>query len=172
MTLKHGRHFNDNDQPRTLIEPPYQDCRHIVLRGPENGDWTSAISPQIDYPVLNEWPTARNLLADVMSKITTHLAAENLQFGQVVVRSLQPGGFINWYSDEHLPYAQHYSRFQLLVSACAGGCWYSGGEALGPGPGNLTFINHVTLNSAINLGPVPQIFLVADVRKPEQPTLQ
>ena len=172
MTLKYGRHFNDNDQPRALAEPPFQDCRHIVLRGPENGDWNAADVAEVDYPLLTEWPSARNLLADVGRQITAHLAAENLQFGQVIVRSLKPGGVIGWHSDEHLPYAQRHARFQLLVSPCAGGCWFSGGESLGPGPGNLTLVNHVTLNSAINLGPVPQISLVVDVRKPEKPTLQ
>jgi hypothetical protein len=170
MTLKYGRHFSDNDQPRVLTEPPFQDCRHIVLRGPADGNW-GADAEQVDYPLLQQWPSARTLLEDIGRQITTHLAAENLQIGQVVVRSLNPGAVVGWHADDS-NYSKLHHRFQLLVSPCAGGCWYSGGELLAPGVGNLTYINHSVLHSLINLGPVPQIFLVVDAQKPTQPTLQ
>lgn len=170
MTLKYGRHFGDNDQPNILTEPPFQDCRHMVLRGPSDGDWGSD-GQQVDYQLLAEWPSARNLLADIGQKIKGHLGAENVQFGQVVVRSLNPGAVIPWHVEQS-EYAKRHHCFQLLISPCSGGCWYSGGELLAPGVGNLTYVNHLVLNSAINLGPVPQISLVVDVRKPEKPTLQ
>lgn len=164
MTLKYGKHFADNDQPHVLSEPPFADCRNIVLRGPADGNW-GADSGQIDYPLLNEWPSARQFLANVGQQIATHLAAENLQFGQVVLQSLRPGGCIGWHVDE-TPYAKQHVRFKLLVSPCAGGVWYSGGEMLAPGIGNLSYVNHRVLNSAINLGAVPQISLIVDARKP------
>lgn len=164
MTLKYGKHFNDNDQPRVLTEAPFADCRNIVLRGPAAGDW-SADAEQVDYPLLNEWPSARQLLRDIETQIVAHLAAENLQFGQVVIQSLRPGGAIGWHADES-PYAKAHHHFRLLVSPCAGGQWFSGGENLAPGMGNLTFVNHRLLNSAINLGTVPQISLIIDARRP------
>lgn len=164
MTLKYGKNFGSNDQPRVLTEPPFQDCKHMILRGPSDGNW-GADSEQADYPLLTEWPSARALLEDVGQQITKHLGAANLQLGQVVVRSIRPGGFVGWHSDE-FAYAMHHHRFQLLVSPCAGGCWYSGGELLAPGVGNLTYINHRVLNSAVNLGPVPQISLIVDARAP------
>jgi hypothetical protein len=152
MTLKYGRHFGDNDQP--LAVPPFQDCRHIILRGPE-----------ADTPLMAEWPSARKLIEDIGTKITEHLGAENLQFGRIHVESLRPYGVIGWHADESA-YAKAHQQFRLLVSPCSGGQWFSGGEVLAPGVGNLTYFNNRVLNSAINLGPVPQISVVLDIRRP------
>ena len=162
MTLKYGRHFGDNDQPRA--DAPFQDCRLIMLRGPSNGNWRDN-AEQTDCPLMQEWPSARQIVASIGAKITEHLAAENFQIGRVYVESLRAGGVIGWHVDESA-YAKAHQRFRLLVSPCAGGCWFSGGENLAPGVGNLTYFNNTTLNSAINLGPVPQISLVVDVRRP------
>lgn len=162
MTLKYGRHFGDSDQPRT--DPPFQDCQTMMLRGPQDGDWL-ADTVQVDYPLLAEWPSARQIIGSVGGRITEYLAAENFQLGRVYVESLRAGGVIGWHSDESA-YAKAHQRFRLLVSPCAGGCWFSAGESLAPGVGNLTYFNNRVLCSAINLGPVPQISLVVDVRRP------
>lgn len=164
MTLKYGRHFADNDQPRHFFEPPYHDCQHIVLRGPGDGDW-SADGDHIDYPLLQEWPSAQQFLVNIGAQITTHLAVENLTIGKAYVESIRPGGFVCWQIDSG-PYAKVHERYRVLASPCAGGCWFSGGESLGPGTGNLTYFNTRVLNSAINLGPVPQISMIVDVRRP------
>lgn len=156
MTLKHGRHFADDNQH---IAPPFQDCRTIVLRDVDDG------FNQVDSPLMTEWPSARQIVATIGTKITEHLAAGNLQIGRVYIESLRAGGVIGWHADES-PYAKAHQRFKLLVSPCAGGCWFSGGESLAPGVGNLTYCNNRVLNSAINLGPVPQISVVLDVRRP------
>lgn len=166
MTLKYGKHFADNDQPAFLNVAPFLDCKHIMLRGPADAaEWRGEDTEHVDYPLLTEWPSARKLLDDVCQQITTHLGAANLQLGRVVVQSLQPGGHIGWHV-ENTPYGKAHHRFKLLVSPCAGGCWYSAGETLAPGIGNLTYINHRVLNSAINLGSAPQISLVVDARAP------
>jgi hypothetical protein len=163
MTLKYGRHFDDNDQPQAM--PPFQDSRLIVLRGPADGDWRKD-TEQVDFPLMAEWPSARQTLANIGTKITEHLAGLNLQFSRVYLESLKPGGVIGWHADESA-YAKVHQRFRLLVSPCSGGCWFSGGESLAPGVGNLTYCNNRVLNSAINLGPVSQISLVIDVRRPQ-----
>ena len=162
MTLKYGRHFVDfvpADDPT-----PLDDCKRIVLRGPADNKW-GADGEQVDFPLLAEWTSARKTIADIGAKISEQLAAENFQLGRVYVESLRAGGVINWHADE-TAYAKAHQRFRLLVSPCAGGCWFSGGETLSPGVGNLTYFNNRVLNSAINLGPVPQISLVLDVRRP------
>lgn len=164
MTLKYGRHFQDNDQPKALTEAPFSHCQNLVLRGPSAGNWGTD-GELYDSPLWEEWPSARKLVADIGKKIQEHLGAPNFQVGQVIVRSLRAGGHIDWHID-YSPYAEKHHRFQLLVSPCAGGCWYSGGELLAPGVGNLTYINHRVLNSAVNLGPVPQISLIVDARSP------
>lgn len=166
MTLKYGRHFADNDRPPRLALPPFQDTQHIVLRGPAaDGDaWFDDVD-QIDQPILKEWPSAQKLIEDIGSRITTQLSAPNLTFGKVYLESIRPGGHIGWHVDD-TPYGIAHTRFRLLAAPCSGGCWFAGGDSLPPGVGNLTIFNHRTIHSAINLGPVPQISLVLDVRKP------
>jgi hypothetical protein len=162
MTLKYGRHFADFVPANG--PPPFSECEHIILRGPADANWNED-GEQVDYRLLTEWPSARKLIEDIGNQITTHLAAENLQLGQVIVRSLCAGGVVGWHADDSA-YAKAYQRFALLVSPCAGSSWFSAGETLAPGVGNLTYFNNRVLHSAINLGPVPQISVILDVRRP------
>ncbi len=167
MTLKYGKHFSDNDRPAILSQPPFQDLRHIILRGPADdadANWYFDVD-QIDYPLLKEWPSAQRLIEDVQPRIGELLGAQNLQIGRVYLESLRSGGHIGWHIDD-TAYGKEHVRFRLLAAPCAGGCWFSGGDSLPPGVGNLTYINHRLLHSAINLGPVPQISLVIDARRP------
>lgn len=166
MTLKYGRHFAPTS---TYIDPPEsQNCQHILLRGPQDpgaASW-NAEGEQVDYPMLSEWPTAGQLIANIEGKIAEHLAAgQNMVLGKVYLEEIRPGGFMGWHVDES-PYSKNHSRFRLLAAPCAGGAWYSGNDMIAPGVGNLTFFNHQTLHSIVNLGPVPQISLVIDVRRP------
>ena len=66
MTLKYGKHFADNDRPAILSQPPFQDCQHIMLRGPavDPNDWGADVEHS-DYPLLAEWPSARKLIEDI-----------------------------------------------------------------------------------------------------------
>ena len=163
MTLKYGKHFDDLSQPRP--EVPFGDCRRIVLRGPDDGDWRSDKGLLIDYPMIEQWPSARQTVDAVLGKLTEYLGGVNLQLGAAYVESLRAGGTFGWYTDDS-DYAKAHNHFRLLVSPCSGGTWYSAGEMLAPGVGNLTYINKSVPHSMINLGPVPQISLVVDVRKP------
>ena len=165
MTLKYGRHFQDNTRPAELSRPPYQDCEHIMLRGPASDAAWALNAPQVECPLMKDWPSARNLIDAIQGKIAENLGAENLQLGRVYVESIRQGGFIGWHADE-TAYAKAHQRFRMIVSPCAGGCWFSAGETLAPGPGNLTYFNNRALHSAINLGPIPQISIVLDVRRP------
>lgn len=167
MTLKYGKHFADNDRPANLAAFPFEHCRHILLRGPAEPspeNWDADVD-QVDYPLLGGWPSARKIIDDVGAKIVEHLGAQNLQIGKAYLESLRPGGHVGWQVDDSA-YGKAHARFRLLVTACAGGCLFSGGDSLAPGVGNLTFINHRSIHSAINLGPVPQISLVVDARRP------
>lgn len=161
MTLKYGKHFDDGEKRLAF---PFNDCRRITLRRSRDEDW-SADGEVIDYPVMTEWPTAKQIVGDIGARIGELLAAPNLQIGGAYLESLRPEGVIGWHADQGA-YAKAHQRFKLLVSPCSGGTWYSGGEQLAPGMGNLTYVNNRALNSAINLGPVPQISLVIDFRKP------
>lgn len=167
MTLKYGKHFADDARPANLAAFPFQDTKHILLRGPVDPspeNWGTDVD-QVDYPLLGGWPSARKIIDDASAKITEQLGAENLQVGKSYLESIRPGGHVGWQIDDS-PYARAHARFRMIVTACAGGSWFSCGESLAPGVGNLTFINHGSLHSAINLGMVPQISLIVDVRRP------
>lgn len=169
MTLKYGRHFGDNDRPVVLSEPPFQDCQHIMLRSPPMGtpDWL-ADGDQVDCSLMQEWPSARHMVAAIGAKLTEQIAAPNLQFGRVYLESLRPGGVIGWHADES-DYAKAHIRFRTMIAPCAGGCWFAAGigvDTIAPGVGNVTYFNNQTLHSIINLGPVPQISLITDIRRP------
>ena len=166
LTLKYGKHFADNDRPQHLAFDPFRDCSHIVLRGPsgDQNNWDADVD-HVDYPLFQSWPSAQQIVHGISSKITEQLAAGNMPIGKAYIESIKPGGFVGWHVDES-PYAKAYQRFRLLVSPCAGGTWFSAGENMAPGVGNLTHFNNRVLHSAINLGPVPQISLVVDIRNP------
>lgn len=167
MTLKYGKHFNDNDRPSVLGAFPFQDTKHIVLRGPaaDAEAWDADVD-HADREVLHGWPSAREIIADVGAMIVEKLGAPSLQIGKAYLESIRPGGHVGWHMDDS-PYGNTHVRFRMIVTACAGGCWFAGGESLAPGVGNLTFINHRALHSTINLGSVPQISLVVDARRPQ-----
>jgi len=157
MTLKYGRNFVDVDAH----------SKQILLRAPvELSDWGSDVE-QVDYPLIAEWPSARALVANIASAIRENpqLSSANLQIGRVYVESIAPGGFIGWNVDRS-EYAKKHQRFRLLASPCTGGAWLSGAESMGPIVGNLTYFNTHDLHSITNLGPVPQISVIVDVRKP------
>ncbi len=151
MTLKYGKHFADD----VAIAAPFFDCQRINLRSPDG----------VDLPMIEQWPSARQTVDAVMSKLTEYLGGVNLQLGAAYVESLRAGGTFGWYTDDS-DYAKAHNHFRLLVSPCSGGTWYSAGEMLAPGVGNLTYLNKCVPHSMINLGPVPQISLVVDIRKP------
>lgn len=164
LTLKYGKHFADNDQPRHFTEPPFPNCQHIVLCGPSDGNWGND-AEHVDSPIFQSWPSARQLVLGIAGKITEQLGAGNMPIGKAYIESILPGGFVGWNVDDS-PYAKAHQRFRLLASPCAGGTWFSAGESLAPGVGNLTHFNNRVLHSAINLGPVPQISVVVDIRNP------
>ena len=166
MTLKYGKHFADNDRPPVLSSFPFQDTKHIILRGPsvDPNDWEGDVD-HADTKLLHGWPSAQKIIADVGAKITEQLGAPNLQLGKAYLESIRPGGHVGWQVDDS-PYGRAHARFRMIVTACAGGCWFAGGDSIPPGVGNLTFVNHRTLHSVINLGLVPQVSLIVDARKP------
>lgn len=151
MTLKYGKHFDDD----VMVGAQFVDCQRINLRSSEG----------IELPMLEQWPSARQTVDDVMSRLAAHLGGANLQLGAAYVKSLRVGGTFGWYTDDS-DYARTHNHFRLLVSPCSGGTWYSAGEMLAAGVGNLTYMNTCVPHSMINLGPVPQISLVLDIRKP------
>lgn len=169
MTLKYGKNFADFSIP---VDHPDQwfGVKQIMLRGPDNpkiGDWEADIE-HVDYVPFNEWPSARALVDNISSTIcgSPQLGFPRpVQIGKVYIESVPAGGFIGW-SIADSEYARKHQRFRLLASPCTGGAWHSGPESMGPIVGNLTYFNTYVLHSITNLGPVPQISVIVDIRKP------
>lgn len=171
MTLKYGKNFEAGLLPDPLSEESaaLPNTKHILLRGPVDRSYTGWASDveQVDYPLFNEWPSARALVENIVSVIRDNpqLSFANLSVGKVYVESVAPDGFIGWHV-EGSEYAHKHQRFRLLASPCTGGAWLSGQESMGPVVGNLTYFNTHVLHSITNLGPAPQISVIVDIRKP------
>lgn len=164
MILKYGKNFQEVSFP-----PEFYGSKHILLRGPDDRTmqtWHADIE-QVDYPLFNEWPSARALVDNMIGVIRDNpqLPFSNLAIGKVYIESVGPGGFIGWQIDD-TEYGKNHQRFRLLASPCTGGAWLSGPESMGPVVGNLTYFNTHVLHSITNLGPVPQISVIVDIRKP------
>lgn len=167
LTLKYARHFGADDRREMAPGSPHHDTQCIALRGPADPDpanWQADVE-HVDYPLFGEWTAARNIVARAENEIARHLGMQNAVLGKVLVVTLKPGGAIDWHTDEG-GYAETHVRFHLPVLPCAGAVLHSGGETLMPGVGNLTYFNNRVLHSAVNLGPVPRVHLIIDVRKP------
>lgn len=167
--LKHHGHLGDVTVRQSAPGSPYRETEAIILRGPfghptpEN--WQDDI-PHGDYEILEEWPTARRVIDDIAESHRLRASGREPQFGKIIVESMRPGGHIAWHADE-TPYAKCYDRFRLCLIPSPAAWLYSGGDSQILPVGQLTWINHLVLHSAINGGRFPCVTLVVDIRKPQ-----
>ena len=159
------------DEHRQKFEgSPHHDTQAILLRGPKDPtveNWFQDI-PQIDYPVLKEWKSARAMLARIKDALQPIVGKAPVTFGKIMVVRLKVGGFVDWHIDEGA-YAEKHDRAHLCLLPSPGAWLYSGGEVAQPPVGMLTYMNNRALHSALNTGPVPRVHLILDVRKPDAP---
>jgi len=167
LTLKYATRFDTDPRPREVVRPHFYRTKCLVLRGPKGNTASAWLSdePQADWPMFKEWPASHDVMSAVIMRIGERLGAPNLQLGRVAVESLEGGSFVGWHVDD-TPYGKAHARFRLMLMPCAGYQLYCGGEMIEPGVGNLTYYNTLALSSMVNLGPVPRVDLVVDVRRP------
>lgn len=149
LALKYSRHF----------EPKQEGVRAIPLRA-KLGDAFG------NTELFDGWPFARRLLDDVADQLRARLGApQALEFGEIFIEELAAGHVIPWQIGT-TDYDKAHTRARLQLLPSCGVSLYSGNDTLAPGVGNLTFINHLVWHSVVNLGTVPAISLVLDVKKP------
>lgn len=106
--------------------------------------------------VMEDWKSGRNLLQRIKAAVT---GDDPVQFGDVAVMQLDPGGYLPWADD-----AQEGRRLHLCLVPSPG-CWiYSGGAGAVIPVGQLTEVDHRILYSVVNFGEYPCTHLVLDVK--------
>jgi len=109
------------------------------------------------------WKAAKGFLTRLRNEAAPLFGNRAPSFGDVFVRSIAPGGRIDWHTD---PAPVH--RVHICLNPSPGGFLFSGGMSICPAVGNLLLVEHRILHSAINLGPCPLVELVTELVSPDQ----
>lgn len=168
LITRHKQSYRADTPRETAPGTPHHDTKAIMLRGPRNPspeNWQEDVE-QINYPIMSEWKSAKALLLRIAAAAAPFNNGETPDLGKAMVVSLKAGGFVDWHIDEG-PYAEAHLRLHLCLVPSPGAVLYSGGDQHTPPVGQLTFVNNRVLHSAVNLGPVPRVHLIVDVRKPD-----
>lgn len=171
LVARHSAHFSDDTRRQDEPGSPYRDTQAIMLRGPEGISeargqaavalWAADV-PHHDAPLLSSWPSARQAIAAIAARLEPHFGT--VEYGKILVESLRPGGVIDWHAEAG-EYAERHLRFHVCLVPSPGAMIYAGVEHASLPVGMLTVVNHLTVHSAVNLGPVARVHLVLDVRQ-------
>lgn len=168
LVNKYRDEWGKNTQRQAFAGSPHRDTNSILLRGPQNPtveNWFEDI-PQVDYPILKDWKSARALLARIKDAVQPILGETKAVLGKVMVVRLKVGGHVDWHVDQG-EYAAKHDRTHLCLLPSPGAWLYSGGEQYQPPVGQLTWFNNAVVHSALNMGPVARVHLICDIRKPD-----
>jgi hypothetical protein len=134
----------------------HHDTETVYLRGPLalTVDEYMGTTTAIDYPAMAKFSSVLQLL---LVPILRSLAVDEL--GYVMLVKLQPDGTVDQHIDEGI-YADHYSRFHLVLTGEAGSTLTVGGETQHCAPGEVWWFDHKALHCAVNEAPTPRIHLI------------
>lgn len=166
LVSKYRDLWHRNRQRQSYEGSPHHDTQAILLRGPEDPsleNWLQDV-PQVDYALLKEWKSAQSLLARIRDTLQPLVGERPVIFGKVMAVRLKAGGHVDWHVDEG-DYAAIHDRVHLCLLPSPGAFLYSGVEIAQPPVGQLTWFNNRALHSAVNIGPVPRVHLIVDIRK-------
>lgn len=152
------RHTQRQDTPGSC----HIDTQTIFLR------WAKEISVHTvftdlvahDYPELDELPSSRNLIAEVMEAC----GAEHL--ARVILVRLKPYGQI----PEHIDggkYAETFERLHLCLTTSPGNLFFNEDQHVQMKPGELWHFNHQSPHKVINQSKEPRIHMIVDVLAPQ-----
>lgn len=167
LVNRHKDAWAADTQRQDMAGSPHHDTQTILLRGPKDpspANWFSDI-PQVDYPILKEWKSARALLARIKDAVQPLLGDDKAVLGKVMIVRLKSPGWVDWHVDEG-EYAARHDRTHLCLIPSPGAFLYSGGEQAQPPVGQLTWVNNIVPHAALNMGPFARVHLICDVRKP------
>lgn len=140
----------------------HKETKTIYLRGPKSlniQDYMGTISA-MDYPASEVFGSA------VKNAIGSHLKALKVQgMGYAMFVSLKPYGRVTPHVDEGV-YADHYSRFHLVIRTNDKSSMIVNDEARHMKTGELWWFNHKATHSASNYGDTARIHLIFDAVTP------
>jgi GNAT superfamily N-acetyltransferase len=141
---------------------PHHDTRAIWLRGPGRLDVDSVFNDlhAEDYPAAHELaPAITSLLGPALDSLRI------TELGRVMIVSLKPGGSIDPHADEGR-YAEHYSRFHLVLTSDEGNEFTCGEESVHMQAGEVWWFNHQLEHAVSNRSKRERIHVIFDAVTP------
>lgn len=163
------RHWEKLGESKLRAEYPgsaHHDTESILLRGPRDPtveNWFDDVE-QINYPLLDEWKPAKNLLLRLRNAVAPLNGGKPGKLGKVMIASLKSGGHVDWHRDEGA-YAAAHQRFHVGIVPSYDSFLLSGGQMLQVMVGQLVYFNNHIRHSAINDGEFSRVHLIADIRR-------
>jgi hypothetical protein len=177
LVMRHETHFQDDMRRQSYAGSPHHDTQSILLRGPRGEinqeSWFQDV-PHEDAPLLAEWPSARQVLAQVeqfhINRINQACQQFGMQpppapdFGKIMVVSLKAGGWVDWHVDTGA-YADAHDRFHICLVPSPYAWLYAGPDSAILPMGQMCYLNNRIPHCATNFGSTPRVHLIHDVRR-------
>lgn len=112
------------------------------------------------------WKAGRAFLTKIRNETAPMFGGVAPVLGDVCLRSIVPGGRIDWHAD-HGEERSRIRQLHLCLIPSPGAWVYCGGEALVLNVGGATLVNHMVLHSEINMGPCTMTKAVVELIPPE-----
>lgn len=140
---------------QTTQGSPHVDTKCIPLRGLLSFPFALGVTrPRTQFaPLL---PACMALANRVLAGLPV------AEVGLVMLAKLRPGGRIIPHPDEG-PYAEHFSRYHVVIDAAAGNWFSVAGQHANPEQGDLFTFNHHLVHSAGNDSERDRIHMILDL---------
>jgi len=147
--IKHRQHFTGT---------PHKDTESIYVRGPLKMTpyYVMYDIGSYDYPSMEY---LKDALVPLMRPILEKL--EVIEMGRVLIVNLKHGGHVTKHNDQGT-YADHYSRFHLVVTSnewCSQTC---GDQKQKFEVGDVWWFNHKKMHTADNVGTTDRVHIIFD----------
>ena len=147
--IKHRQYFTGT---------PHKDTESIYVRGPLKMTpyYVMYDIGSYDYPAIKYLSSA---LVPLMKPVLEKLVVNDI--GRVLIVNLKPSGHVKKHNDQGT-YADHYSRFHLVVKSnqyCSQTC---GDQTQKFEVGDVWWFNHKKLHTAYNVGMTDRVHIIFD----------
>lgn len=151
-----------NTARQTCAGSPHHDTESIWLRGPEE----LTVHSVFHDVVAHDYPSAADLSPAVVALLAPLIQSiQATELGRVMIVNLKPGGKIDLHADEGV-YAEHYSRFHLVLSSNSGNTFTCGEESVHMKPGEFWWFNHQIAHTVSNDSDSDRIHIIVDAVTP------
>lgn len=147
----------------------HHDTRCIVVLGPQEPT-AAAWFNDLDAVGWSPLPVVHDALAALLWPLAQAIRLSGPEdLGRVMIVELAPGGVIDPHADEGA-YAEHYSRFHIVLSSAAGNWFSCGIETVWMQSGDAWWFDHQLVHSVRNDSASPRIHVIVDAVSPLFPT--